>query len=92
MESFSREESKARLTLIYAIKNLGGYPMKKVLEIIDAEVESYGSNQNALDDLAHIEMRIKEKLCEENGGHYFLPGGKYSGESEMWCDYCGKHN
>ena len=59
--SFTSDESKARLQLIYAVQKLG-FKFREVVEIIDKEVESYGSNQNAFDDLPHIEMRLKEKL------------------------------
>lgn len=60
----SEKEAAARLELTKRLEKLTGYDLDEIDEIIDLEVDSYGSNQNALDDWPHIELRFDNSLSK----------------------------
>lgn len=64
-------------------------------EYLDAKaiVAAY-EKQKELEDIKHrarvdATFQNKKEWCEKNGGHYYLPDGKYSSSNAKTCQDCG---
>lgn len=61
----------------------------KALEVIAAYRKQEGEKLEQVKQERLQRMLEKKEWCEKNGGHHYLPDGKYSSEGAKTCQDCG---